>query len=106
MNVETKKMNNEKENKMSKVYSIVRVSSVSQSDNTSLEHQKDTITKYCDLYDYELIEIVEEVFTGTTEDRDGLNYLMNKVENNECDTIIVYKIDRLMRSLKWYQLHR
>ena len=39
-----------------KVYSIVRVSSVGQSDNTSLDHQKDTITKYCDLYDYELIE--------------------------------------------------
>ena len=83
-----------------KVYSIVRVSSVGQSDNTSLDHQKDTITKYCDLYDYELIEIVEEVFTGTTEDRDGLNYLMDKVKVGECDTIIVYKIDRLMRSFR------
>jgi len=83
-----------------KVYSIVRVSSVGQSDNTSLEHQKDTIRKYCDLYDLELVEIVEEVYTGTTEDRDGLNYLMDKVKNNECDTIIVYKIDRLMRSFR------
>ena len=64
---------------MSKVYSIVRVSSVGQSDNTSLEHQKDTITKYCDLYDMELQEIVEEVYTGTTEDRDGLNYVKEKV---------------------------
>ena len=68
---------------MSKVYSIVRVSSVGQSDNTSLEHQKDTITKYCDLYDLELQEIIEEVYTGTTEDRDGLNYLMNKVKSGE-----------------------
>tara|TARA_R110001583_G_scaffold76072_1_gene208702 strand:+ start:9408 stop:10193 length:786 start_codon:yes stop_codon:yes gene_type:complete len=85
---------------MSKVYSIVRVSSVGQSDNTSLEHQKDTITKYCDLYDLELQEIIEEVYTGTTEDRDGLNYLMNKVKSGECDTIVVYKIDRLMRSFR------
>ena len=85
---------------MSKVFSIVRVSSVGQSDNTSLQHQKDTITKYCDLYDMELQEIVEEVYTGTTEDRDGLNYLMDRVKSGECDTIIVYKIDRLMRSFR------
>jgi len=85
---------------MSKVYSIVRVSSVGQSDNTSLSHQKDTINKYCDLYELDLQEIVEEVFTGTTEDRDGLNYLMDKVKNGECDTIVVYKIDRLMRNFR------
>ena len=85
---------------MSKVYSIVRVSSVGQSDNTSLKHQKETIKKYCDLYNLELNEIIEEVYTGTTEDRDGLNYLMDKVKNGECDTIVVYKIDRLIRSFR------
>jgi len=85
---------------MSKVYGISRVSSVGQSDNTSINNQNDTITKYCDLYNLQLIEIVEEVFTGTTEDRDGLNYLMEKVERGECDTIVVYKIDRLMRDFR------
>ena len=38
------------------------------------------------------------VFWELTEDRDGLNYLMDKVKCGECDTIVVYKIDRLMRS--------
>ena len=85
---------------MKKVYSIVRVSSVSQSDNTSLTNQKDTIQKYCELYNLNLIEIIEEVYSGTTEDRDGLNYLMDKVKSGECDTIIVYKIDRLMRDFR------
>ncbi|RMZ49110.1 hypothetical protein EB821_03985, partial [Candidatus Marinimicrobia bacterium PRS2] len=58
---------------MSKVFSIVRVSSVSQSDNTSLLNQKDVIRNYCELYNLNLIEIIEEVYSGTTEDRDGLN---------------------------------
>jgi site-specific DNA recombinase len=83
-----------------KVYGLCRVSSVGQSDNTSINHQKDTIKKYCDLYGLELTEIVQEIYTGTTENRDGLNYLMDKVKSNECDTIIVYKIDRLMRSFR------
>ena len=89
----------EREN-MKKVYSIVRVSSVSQSDNTSLTHQKNVIRSYCELYNLNLIEIVEEVYTGTTEDRDGLNYLMDKVKSGECDTIICYKVDRMMRDFR------
>jgi len=85
---------------MSKVYSVVRVSSVGQSDNTSIKNQREQIKKYCDLYDLDLQEIVEEVYTGTTENRDGLNYIMDKVKSGECDTIVVYKIDRLMRDFR------
>ena len=48
---------------MDKVFGLVRVSSVSQSDNTSIQHQKDTIEKYCDLYNLPLVEIVEEVYS-------------------------------------------
>ena len=86
--------------KMNKTFGIVRVSSVGQSDNTSIQHQKDTIQKYCELYNLELTEIIEEVYSGTTENRDGLNYLMDNVKRGKCDTIIVYKIDRLMRSFR------
>ena len=85
---------------MNNVYGLCRVSSVGQSDNTSIQHQKDTITKYCELYNLNLNKIIEEVYTGTTENRDGLNYLMDKVLKGECETIIVYKIDRLMRSFR------
>jgi len=53
-----------KENNMDKVYSVVRVSSVSQSDNTSLTNQKNVIRSYCELYNLELTEIIEEVYTG------------------------------------------
>ena len=45
--------------KMNKGYGICRVSSVSQSDNTSLNNQKNKIKQYCDLNDVELVEIIE-----------------------------------------------
>ena len=48
-------------NVMNKTFGLVRVSSVGQSDNTSIQHQKDTIQKYCELYNLELTEIIEEV---------------------------------------------
>ncbi|RMZ48971.1 recombinase family protein, partial [Candidatus Marinimicrobia bacterium PRS2] len=60
-------------NVMNNTFGLVRVSSVGQSDNTSIQHQKDTIQKYCELYNLGLTEIIEEVYSGTTEDRDGLN---------------------------------
>ena len=91
---------NKKEKSMSKVFSYVRVSSVSQTDNSSIKLQKDVIRNYCETNGLELIEIVVEVFSGTTENRDGLQYIMDKVVSGECDTIIVYKICRLMRSFR------
>jgi len=86
------------ENKMNKGYGICRVSSVSQSDNTSLKNQKNKIKQYCELNDIKVVEIIEEIYTGTTSNRDSLNHIKELVDKGECDTIVVYKLDRLMRS--------
>jgi len=86
------------ENKINKGYGICRVSSVSQSDNTSLKNQKNKIKQYCELNDVELVEIIEEIYTGTTSNRDSLNHIKELVEKGECDTVVVYKLDRLMRN--------
>lgn len=83
---------------MNKGYGICRVSSVSQSDNTSLKNQKKKIEQYSELNDVKLVEIIEEIYTGTTSNRDSLNHIKELVEKGECDTIVVYKLDRLMRS--------
>ena len=77
---------------------LIRISSVSQKDNTSLENQKKMINDYCSIYSIELDEIIEEIYTGTTSNRNGLNYLKSLVENESVDSIIVMKLDRLMRS--------
>ena len=77
---------------------LCRVSSVGQKDNTSLSNQKKMIKDYCSVYSIQLDKIIEEVFTGTTSDRDGLNDLKCLVENKQVESIIVMKLDRLMRS--------
>ena len=77
---------------------LCRVSSVGQKDNTSLSNQKKMIKDYCSVYSIQLDKVIEEVFTGTTSDRDGLNELKSLVQKKQIDSIIVMKLDRLMRS--------
>ena len=77
---------------------LIRVSSIGQKDNTSLENQKKMINEYCSIYSIELDDIIEEVYTGTTSDRDGLNYLKSLIEKGSVESVVVMKLDRLMRS--------
>jgi len=42
-------------------------------------------------------------FSGGTMDRPALKQLMEDVENNKVDIIVVYKVDRLTRSLADFQ---
>jgi len=71
---------------------------MSQKDNSSIPHQKKMIGDYCKVYDIELNEIIEECYSGKTSDRDGLNYLRDLVDGGNVESVIVMKLDRLMRS--------
>jgi len=77
---------------------LIRISGMSQKDNTSLSNQKKMINEYCSIYSIELDEIIEEIYTGTTSDRDGLNHLKSLIENGDVESVVVMKLDRLMRS--------
>jgi site-specific DNA recombinase len=78
---------------------LVRVSSLSQKDNTSLDHQKTKIRQYCELNDIHLDLIIEEVESGGTETRKGLEQLRSLVEQGVVKRVIVLKIDRFSRDL-------
>ena len=82
-------------------FGLVRVSTINQKDNTSLEFQKKRIRDYCTLYNISLVNIIEETISGSTplEYRGGILLLQNMITNGECDVVIVNKIDRLGRSL-------
>ena len=43
-------------------------------------------------------EIIEECYSGKTSDRDGLNHLRELVNGGKVESVIVMKLDRLMRS--------
>jgi site-specific DNA recombinase len=85
---------------MKKNIGLIRVSSISQRDNTSLKNQRTKIQQYCNLQDIELHSIIEEVESGrTVKSRKGIEQLRTLVENGEVARVIVLKIDRLSRDL-------
>ena len=77
---------------------LCRISSVSQKDNTSLSNQKKMIRDYCKMYGIELSNIISECYSGTTSNRNGLNELQELVENGNVESVVVMKLDRLMRN--------
>ena len=77
---------------------ICRISSISQKENSSIPHQKKMIGDYCKMYGIELTKVITECFSGTTSNRDGLNELRELVEGGNVESVIVMKLDRLMRS--------
>ena len=77
---------------------LCRISSVSQKDNTSLSNQKKMIKDYCKMYGIELSNIISECYSGTTSNRNGLNELKGLVENGNVKSVVVMKLDRLMRN--------
>lgn len=88
-----------------KCVGYVRVSSLSQLDNTSIENQIEKINLYCQLHDMELIKIFkDEAESGSTVDdkkRKGYSDMIEYVSNNDnINAIIVNKVDRIHRSGK------
>ena len=88
---------------MKKVVGYLRISTVSQIDNTSIEMQREKIELYCKLNNIELVNTyVDEGWSAKDSDRPSYNKMIEFVSNkeNSVDTIIVYKADRIHRSLK------
>ena len=87
------------EKKQTKVLGYVRVSSTSQEDNTSLPQQRQSITDYCKSRGWTLDTIYEDVSSGGDIDRDGYKVMEEKLDDNGFDGVVVYKMDRLSRSI-------
>jgi len=79
----------------------IRVSTSEQAkDGVSLEVQKEQLESYAKLYDIELVDIVaDEGASGKSLRRDGLETVLDRMEQGETDAILVYKLDRLTRSV-------
>jgi len=83
------------------IYGLSRVSTIGQSENTSLSFQSKRINDYCNLHNLILKDIIVETESGakSVDDRSGLSKLKQHIQNGECSAIVVNKIDRLGRSL-------
>lgn len=85
-----------------RVVAYLRVSTEQQADRgVSLEAQRSKAKAYADLYDLEIVEIVEDAgFSAKTLDRPGLVRVMAMLEVGEADGVLVVKLDRLTRSVR------
>ncbi len=80
----------------------VRVSTDKQAtDGVSLDMQAAKVRMYAELYGIELVEvIVDEGASAKSLDRDGLSRALALLDSGEADGLIVYKLDRLTRSVR------
>lgn len=77
-----------------------RISTIMQVDNTSLKDQEDKIRMYCKLHDIIIDKIfIDKAKSGKSTDRPEYYKMMNYIKENDVDMIIVYKNDRIHRSL-------
>jgi site-specific DNA recombinase len=83
-----------------KLVGYIRVSSESQSENTSLLEQRKKIEAYCLAFGHDLIEIFEEVGSGkNVEHRDQFLRALETVKS-DADGIISSKLDRIARNTR------
>jgi len=81
-----------------KVYGYARVSTREQ----SLDVQIDKIKKYCNIRDFELLDIFTDKATGANTDRAGFQDLIKNIDSNhyKASAVIIPKLDRIGRSVK------
>ena len=80
----------------------IRVSTEEQvKDGVSLDNQRRRIEAFCVAKEWELTHIyVDEGKTGSNLNRDGINELIADCKSGEYDVVVIYKLDRLTRSVK------
>jgi DNA invertase Pin-like site-specific DNA recombinase len=80
------------------VYGYVRVSTRSQ----SYEIQVEKIQEYCKLMSYHLIDVFKDKMSGKDTHRPDFQRMLALLEDNPNDVkaVVIYKLDRLGRSLK------
>jgi site-specific DNA recombinase len=79
----------------------IRVSTPGQAINgESLDMQKERLIEYVKAHDWELYKAYEDGgFSGKDTDRPGFQSMMSDVQQSKFDILLVYKIDRLSRSI-------
>ena len=77
-----------------------RISTLMQVDNTSLKDQEEKIRMYAKLHDIVIDKMfIDKAVSGKSTDRPEYDNMMNYIKENDIDMIIVYKNDRIHRSL-------
>ena len=88
--------------RMRRAVGYIRVSTDMQAaEGLSLEAQQAAIERYCALYDLSLVAIYKDVLSGRKPQRPGLQEALTALQDT-ADVLIVFRFDRLSRSLKHF----
>ena len=84
------------------VLGYIRVSSKKQVEGYSLRLQQDKINAYCNMMDYNLVNVYrDEGITGMSIDkRNGFKDMIEYLKNNNINGVVVWSLSRLGRSMK------
>lgn len=81
--------------------SYTRVSTREQSEGQSLDAQRERINAYCKAKDYELVDSYTDAGASAKDlDREGLRALIDDIKADSIEIVVIYKLDRLTRSVK------
>lgn len=64
------------------------------------EHQEKELRIFCNNRNYEIVEVYSDVISGSKDSRPELNKLMQDAYNRRFEAVIIWKLDRLGRSLQ------
>lgn len=85
-----------------RVAAYLRVSSREQTLGYSIENQREKISMYLELFEYEDVKVdffVDPGRSASNLKRPQLQEMIKRVKNGEYDEVIVYKLDRLTRNV-------
>ena len=87
---------------MRRVGIYLRVSTAEQAEKgNSIQVQEEKMLKYIELNNYKFIDsYVDAGISGAKFDRPELKRLIQDVENDRLDVVLIYKLDRLSRTIK------
>ena len=80
-----------------KIALYIRVSTIDK--GQTLEQQELPLIEYCKKENWEY-EVFKDFASGSKESRPELDKMMQRIRNREFDAVLIYRLDRLGRSLK------
>jgi len=63
------------------------------------EKQESALTEFCNNRDYEIIKVYSDTISGSKSSRPELYHLLQDAYNKQFDAVLIWKLDRLGRSL-------
>ena len=87
---------------MKRAIGYIRVSTDQQAaEGVSLAAQREKISAYCSLYDFDLVRIEDDAGASASSlQRDGLQRALDALDAGDAEALVVVKLDRLTRSVR------